>query len=465
MKLKTYFITLVLFLLFFNASIFVLSVVTLKNNLNSIQDRCLAEHYFIVSDYAKDLYALENRKIPLDTALKSLFQTYDNYYRKHKVLLVISKDAESLYSSVPKEENIFGKLDTKTVESRTVLIQKLKNKQYIMIIGKLPAPYSEYTIAYLYDLSNVTGTWNRMIDMLYLGGMILSALLAVCLMLLLTHIFKPLKQISIASRSIATGKYDNRIIINGHDELAEMGEDFNHMAEEIQSQMNQLTIAVEQRQRFIDNLAHELRTPLTTIYGYAEYIQKVVITENDKLMATDYIMSESRRLQNIAYRLLDLAVLRNNQINSNEIVMRKLFDTTEETMRIKTSVKNVELKCVCEIEKITGDVDLLESLLINLVDNAVKACDVGGKVELRSSWEDGLKVITIQDNGKGMTEEQLSHITEEFYRVDKSRSRIEGGAGLGLSICEQIAYCHGAKISFFSEPGEGTTVKITFTSS
>jgi signal transduction histidine kinase len=194
-------------------------------------------------------------------------------------------------------------------------------------------------------------------------------------------------------------------------------------------------------------------------------MQKVSITENDKLTATDYIMSESRRLQNIAYRLLDLATLRNSEIKHDEIAVAELFRSTEATMRINALEKKVELTWSCKMDKLTGDRDLLESLLINLVDNAVKACDPGGRVELGADWEDGNKVISVQDNGKGMTEEQLSRITEAFYRVDQSRSRRDGGAGLGLSLCEQIAFCHGAEISFSSEPGAGTIAKVTFTTS
>jgi two-component system OmpR family sensor kinase len=465
LKLRTYLMTLVLFLVFFNGSIFILSIVSLKNNLASLQERSLAEHYFIVSTYTKDLYAVEKRGTPLHTAMESLFQNYSNYYIKQNVLLEISKDGQPVYSSLPKEEGTFDNFDVPAANTRMVSIQKLNTKEYIRITGALPAPYDAYTLTYDYDLSEATASWNRMTTSMYVIGMFLSALLAVSLMLLLTRIFKPLKQISAASRSLAKGEYENRLHVTGHDELSEMAESFNQMAEEIQNQMKQLAAAVEQRQRFIDNLAHELRTPLTTIYGYAEYMQKVSITENDKLTATDYIMSESRRIQNIAYRLLDLATLRNSEIKHDEVAMAELFRRVEETMRINASEKKVELIWFCKIDKLTGDRDLLESLLINLVDNAVKACDPGGRVELSADWEGGKKVISVQDNGKGMTEEQLGRITEAFYRVDESRSRKDGGTGLGLSLCKQIAFCHGAEISFSSEPGAGTTAKVTFTTS
>ncbi|MBW5445351.1 HAMP domain-containing protein [Cohnella sp. CFH 77786] len=465
MKLKTYLMTLMLFLLFFNGSIFIFSVVTLKSSMDSLRERSLAEHYFIVSALSKDLFAVENRGTPLQPAMQTLFQSYSKYYAKQNVLLEISKDGQPLYSTVPEEERLTGKSDVPAAGTRTVTMQKSKSKEYIKISGQLPAPYQAYALAYLYDLSEAAASWNRMTTTLFAIGMILSALLAASLLLLLTRIFKPLKQFSMASRSIAKGEYGNRLNVAGHDELAEMAESFNEMAGEIQNQMKQLAAAVEQRQRFIDNLAHELRTPLTSIYGYAEYIQKAPVTDEDKLTATDYIMSESRRLQNIAFRLLELASLRHSEIKREEVVIAELFRSTEATIRLKASMNEVELKWSSKIDKLAGDRDLLESLLLNLTDNAVKACGPGGRVELSAYWEDGKKVISVQDNGKGMTEEQLSHITEAFYRADPSRSRKDGGAGLGLALCEQIAFCHGAELAFSSHPGSGTAVKVTFTTS
>ena len=98
-------------------------------------------------------------------------------------------------------------------------------------------------------------------------------------------------------------------------------------------------------------------------------------------------------------------------------------------------------------------------LIYNLTENAVKACEKGGKVKL-SCFDD---TIVVEDNGKGMTEEQLLHITEPFYRTDKSRSRAEGGAGLGLALCKQIVNTHNAEMIFESERGLGTKIFIHFT--
>jgi signal transduction histidine kinase len=105
----------------------------------------------------------------------------------------------------------------------------------------------------------------------------------------------------------------------------------------------------------------------------------------------------------------------------------------------------------------------MESMLINLIDNAIKACGKGGYIIVGAAKEAERKTISVWDNGKGMTPEILSQITEPFYRGEKSRNRSDGGAGLGLALCKQIASSHDAELSFSSCPGEGTTAKITFT--
>ncbi len=244
-----------------------------------------------------------------------------------------------------------------------------------------------------------------------------------------------------------------------------MAKSFNHMADEIQNQVAQLVQASEQKQCFIDNFAHELRTPLTTIYGYAEYIQKAAITEEEKYSATDYIMSESRRLQNMAYLLLDLALLRNNKIIFCNISIPELFNSTIKELNLRAAEKQIILEYDYDFDTLIGNYELLECLIVNLVENSIKACNSYGTIKLQALCDRNKKIIIVKDNGKGMNEEQLSHITEAFYRIDKSRSCAEGGAGLGLSLCKQIAVRHGAELSFSSKTGCGTTAKITFTTS
>ncbi|MDD3363657.1 MAG: HAMP domain-containing sensor histidine kinase [Syntrophomonas sp.] len=462
MKRKTYLLTLVLFLLFFNGSILLITIVNLNTSLNNTRSSCLREHDFITAALAKDLNALERRGSAAESALSSLFGSYVSYYGKQNVYLALAQNSQTLYSSLPPEQKLTKTPQIPPVGQRIISTVASPDRKYISISGALPIPYDTYVFSYYYDLSEHTDSWKQMTSLLFLIGIAVSSLLAVCLILLLSRIFKPLRQISEASQSIASGDYANRLPVTGDDELAEMAGSFNNMADAIENQIAQLAEAAAQKQRFIDNFAHELRTPLTSIYGYAEYIQKAAITEADKLEATGYIMSESHRLQNIAYRLLDLAYLRSGDIIFAPVVMEELLQSVSETMYAKAEEKQITLAYESGFKLLDGDRDLLQSLLVNLTDNAIKACISGGKVNLKSFMQDGNKVIEVRDNGRGMTDEQISHVTEAFYRVDKARSRAEGGVGLGLSICELIVACHGAQLSFVSQLGEGTITTITF---
>ncbi|USG66608.1 HAMP domain-containing histidine kinase [Brevibacillus ruminantium] len=462
MKYRTFMTTLALFLFSFHLGIVIISVTTFKDTVRRAEERSLSEHYFITSALIKDFQAVESRGTEIDGSLGSLLQPYSYLSGDKKVKLALYKGNQLVYSSGQELTGPSNIGEPPENGNRLVSIQKAEGRTYVMVSGKLPEPYEVYTLVYLFDTSEAITAWEQMKNMLFVAGLLLSCLFACGLLILLNRIFQPLAQISQTSRNIAAGAYETRLPVSGHDELSEMAQSFNHMAEEIQSQIHQLAKAAEQKQQFVDNLAHELRTPLTAIYGYAEYIQKVARTEEDKLFATNYIMSESRRLQNIAYRLLDLATLRENKLEQSRVRMEELVGGVERAMSIKAAERNVQIRYECRFDTLFCDPDLMHILLVNLIDNALKACHPGGLIQLVADLENGHQVIAVQDNGKGMTEEHLAHITEAFYRVDPSRSRAGGGAGLGLSLCQQIADNHGAKLSFSSEPGKGTTAKITF---
>jgi signal transduction histidine kinase len=177
----------------------------------------------------------------------------------------------------------------------------------------------------------------------------------------------------------------------------------------------------------------------------------------------DFIISESARIAVMANKLLDIALLRNNTLETGEVGVLELLDAVSNKLRLKLSEKKILLETAGEQAAITGDGDLLESLLYNLLDNAIKASAEGGAVYLKSVAGEGRNIIEIQDFGKGMSQEHLAKLTEPFYRVDKARSRFEGGTGLGLALCGEIAKLHNADLKFISEVGKGTTVRIIFT--
>ncbi len=463
MKQRTFLMTLALFLFFFNLGIFIVSIAMFRDTVNRAEERSLDEHYFIASALIKDLQAVKSRGTDINGSLGSLLQPYSYLSGDSKAGLAFYKNKQLVYSSENTAVQQDDLLEPPENGNRLATIRKTDNKTYVIVSGKLPSPYNFYTLVYLYDMTESIGSWSRLKNLLFFAGFALSVLLAFGLLLVLNRIFRPLSQISRTSKDIANGAYETRLPVSGHDELTEMARNFNHMADEIQRQITELKDAADKKQQFVDNFAHELRTPLTAIYGYAEYMQKAVLSEDERLSALQYIMSESRRMQTIAYQLLALASLQNNLIVCEDLKSSELFASLGQTLYGRLAGKEIQVDFQSSIETVTGDAPLLESLLINLIDNAIKACGKSGHITVRADEEDGRKTLRVQDNGKGMTPEVLSQITEPFYRGEKSRNRSDGGAGLGLAICKQIAVSHGAELSFSSSPGEGTTAKVTFT--
>lgn len=165
----------------------------------------------------------------------------------------------------------------------------------------------------------------------------------------------------------------------------------------------------------------------------------------------------------MAYQLLDMALLRRDERRNSGCSVKALFAQSEMVMRMRAEAKQKKLNYVLPCDYIIrGNPEQLLIVLNNLIDNAIKAGGQEEEIRISAYPEEAHMVVEVEDHGIGMEPEQLSHIREAFYRVDKARSRAAGGAGLGLAICEKILKLHHADMSFASKPGSGTVVKILF---
>lgn len=472
MKKKTFFATLLLFLLFFNSVILLISLLTLRENFSAVRERCLAEHFIIASALIGDIRAVEGRGGQASDTMAEIMSPYTRYSQNKTMSMAVSMDDRWIWTSdgETEEEPQIPPLISDAVSSPVTNSNRILTVHYIRtagsrqpllcIYGRLAAPYESYGLLYTYNLSGMMASWRSSKNMMFMAGLLAAGVLACCLLYLLNLLFRPLRQIASASHDIASGRYKKRLPVTGSDETAAMAQSFNRMAAEIEIRIAQLEESARQKQQFIDNFAHELRTPLTAIYGYAEYLQKAAISEKDKYASTQFIMSECSRLQSLAGQLLELACM---DTVMEEFPVKGLFTASQRTMQVKASYKKISLHYSNHIDILYGNRELLETLLNNLVDNAVKASPEESDILVSGEYQNGRPVFTVQDSGIGMDEEQLSHITDAFYRADKARSRKSGGAGLGLSICLKIADLHNAELVFASEPGKGTMAQVIFT--
>lgn len=275
----------------------------------------------------------------------------------------------------------------------------------------------------------------------------------------------PLSVLSRASRAIASGNYSRRIRVRSGDEIGTLTEDFNAMAEQLEANevqteayIMELRESVERQERFVGSFAHEMKTPMTSLIGYAELIRSGMLTPEEQTEAAGYLYSEGRRLESLSRKLLDLLVIQKHDMPLTEIDPAELIFELIQRLEPFYKKQGIAIACECESGACLLEPDLVWSLLLNLADNAQKSMEDGGELLFRLHLlEDGCR-IQVLDTGRGIPPQALAYLTEAFYRVDKSRSRKQGGFGLGLALCQEIAALHHGSIRFENRMGGGVCV-------
>ena len=219
---------------------------------------------------------------------------------------------------------------------------------------------------------------------------------------------------------------------------------------------------VTRQEQFVADFTHELNTPMTSIIGYADTLRSRELTREQQIMAASYIFSEGQRLEAMSMKLFEFIYTKQHRITPKKLNLRKLMEEVRSSITPLLSSKNITLTIKDLNCYIDGDLDLLKSAFINLVDNARKASKEGGEIIFSCHQGDDTAILTVKDFGVGIPKEHLDKICDAFYMVDKSRSRKDGGAGLGLSLAALIFDAHNASMKVESQVGEGTEFRISF---
>lgn len=240
-----------------------------------------------------------------------------------------------------------------------------------------------------------------------------------------------------------------------NDEISALSKSFNLLLERLEQEF------IREKQ-FSANVAHELKTPLATIITNAQVLklnEGPTFEEANEFI--DITLQNAKRLSDVVNSLLLLYQL-NKESKNNSINLVSLFSDIEKELKPLYSEKGIKIKYDLEIQEVTGNVLLLYRAFFNLVENAYKYTNRNGKIIIKSYHKDSKVVLSISDDGVGISAEDQVHIFEPFYCVDKSRSRKISGAGLGLSITKEILLLHNAHISVDSDLNKGTTMNIVF---
>ena len=298
----------------------------------------------------------------------------------------------------------------------------------------------------------------RLFFIIYLAVVLLGLIAAGALSGILT---KRLEKLTRAAKEISEGELDTRSGIRTYDEFGQLSRSFDAMTDRLQENILRMESEMQRQEAFMGAFAHELKTPMTAIIGYADLLRQDGLEESTRLTAADYIYSEGQRLEKLSFKLLDLLLLEKDELVFKEVNLSVFLEDVEKALVPVMEKKGIRMVCRGVREKTRLEPDLVKSLVYNLVDNAAKAIEGEGSIAVRGTLIPGGCEILVTDNGRGMEEAELSRITEAFYRVDKSRSRQQGGAGLGLALCRRIVELHGGHIHFDSAPGSGTRVTVT----
>jgi len=263
------------------------------------------------------------------------------------------------------------------------------------------------------------------------------------------------------------GNYDHRVEIKGNDELAQLGSTFNEMAQSIEEGMKKLKEADSQRSQLIANISHDLRSPLTSIRGHLEtlLLEENNISEAEKREYVEITLRNVAGFQRLVEELLDLARFESGQIVPEKLQfsLAELLQDVVLKMRGQSDSNYINIKYDPDpnLPFYNGDIGLIERALTNIIGNAIEHTPEKGTVDVDLSFDEGLYHISVLDSGSGIPEDNLPHIFERFYRVDKSRNRKTKSTGLGLAIAKEVVELHGGFIEARNSDEGGAIFTIT----
>lgn len=430
---------------------------TFQESLSSEIERGKEDMLSMQRDMAV-LAANDSRSLYLgeEAVLEAAAMTLDeNWTAQGKIFRIRNKEGKVLEQS---KTGTFIELEAVENGHLNYRIYKEQGAYHLQMALKSDIGKETFTIEQRRELTSVFVLRNR--QQTYFFRIIVSVGI-LCALLNLLHtlwIARAVSKLTDTVRKVEQGDLTARITSRTKDEIGILAENFNSMADRLENNMNELKEAARKQEEFVGSFAHEIRTPLTSIIGYADLLRRRKLEEEACYGAANYIFTEGKRLESLSLKLLELLVVKEGTALNEMIPVKKLV--MEAIRIVEGLLEEKEITLVTELEDfmVKADEALMKTVLVNIIDNARKAVDRKGTIRIGAEKREEECCITVWDNGRGIPEEEIPKIQEAFYRVDKSRSRREGGAGLGLTICANIMKLHEGEIRFESELEKGTKV-------
>lgn len=379
---------------------------------------------------------------------------------KEKRIRISEQKQKALFDNTQAADD-GGLLDTLTADTRGYLLRETTEGYELQTASAILV--EDDKVLYLETIRDVTAIFEERdhqydIYRLWMVGILL--LESICCYVMAAWLLRPLKYLSETTGEIAEGNLSVRAKVESRDEFGELADSFNEMADSLERQVQELEDAARRQEDFIGSFAHELKTPLTSMIGYADMLRSRKMSEEERFLAANYIFREGKRLEALSLKLLELLVIRHQELEIKTVPIKWLSEDIEGILRPSLEKAGIELKILVEDACLQLEPDLMKTVLLNLLDNGRKAMDGKGILMLMGRREKNGYALYVKDSGKGMPKSEISRITEAFYMIDKSRARQQGGAGLGLSLCAEIVKRHNGTLEFQSIEGEGTIARI-----
>lgn len=417
--------------------------------------------YALMGEFSEEILNKDMEKESVSAVLRIAAKDISVFQSGNELKFVLlNKEKDVLYSSIGNAPLSAAVLEQVSKNQCAYTITSVEDRFQIQAVIPVSIGGENYYVATYRDITMLYRNQSQQLHML-LGVMCGMLLLSgVMTYLLIRFLFGRITRLTHATTALANGKLDERVKISGHDEITMLSQNFNQMADDLQAKIGELQENAERQERFVGAFAHELKTPLTSIIGYADILRGKPPSQERIQMCADYIFNEGKRLESLSMRLLDLIVIKNQNLCLQNVEISMLFEEIKISVIPQLEMQGIKSSWNVHSGTILMEPNLMKNVFLNLLDNARKAIDQTGNIIVYGQWEEEYYAVRITDDGRGMSVEELDKIREAFYMADKSRSRKQGGAGLGLAICDEILEAHGFSIQFLSQVNCGTTVIV-----
>ncbi len=424
---------------------------SIENSSNQNANKHHLERYYLEGNIINKIE--QGEEIENDSIVEYINSVYSYMNEDSEKVAVYTENKERIFCNFEQIDSLdLEKLFNKEIDQ--YYLKKVENKNYMVFSSYWSINSNNIYIVNIYDITPIYEERERQLKEVMFADILIIIIASIFISIFSKILTRPIEKLNDTSKKISSGKFNERVNIKTNDEIGELADSFNVMAEEIENKINFLNLSIKQKDDFIAGFSHEIKTPMTAIIGYSDLLRLKKCDENITSKALNYIYSESKRLEELSYKLLFLMGLSENKIELKNIEVKNCI----ERISRKIVLEDINLKLNLEQALVNLDENLIEVVIRNLVQNATKADPKDKCIFIHGELLENKYRISVVDSGRGIPKEHIERVTEDFYMVDKSRSNENGGTGIGLSLCKKILNLHNSKLYIESEENVGTKV-------